>query len=775
MSYVHSVSMKKRQTITDSTKWKIWGYTLIAFSDFILLNHFVSVLYPLSTQSFICFHCCTDPDDKSVIIKCKESNYNNLDLRHRALHKCSGNSKHNTFRRLMTSTQCNSNKPDKELQADVDHPDAEICGIVYDPMDVKKPTINKWIDWLEDNWGTNDATDSDDESDSNSDSDSGTDSNSESGQSSDDDSDDDDGDDAQSQKEEPSDNHIDPQQVQQSKAPQTRQSPHSPLRRGRKRQRDNFINRDSGGSSSSSSDSSIVNRRNSNNSDRIHRNNQSNTNNISNVTTPNNKSASRKYRRKNQQHNRPDADGNWPTHDIDGKPYTKWCDICGKGFLTGHQLGGHRSVHSAKRKANQNMNSNSNHNSSSNSNHNNNSNSNSNSLNHLRDDDDELHSNELETVNLNVTTWPNMKQILIDQKDKLQERSDRLISDFDAKHQTMMMEMNQQRNAITKEIKRMVVEQQKEIQRMVTRFDEKFAAQNKKIDDRDLELRISKAIEQERAATQRLLDETKKQFVDFRIQPFVLSYGDAHDFSVSQCTGGTSNGVSNGHNGHRNGTRSATTLSYGDAHDFTVSHGHRNGYHHSNRNGTRSATTSPSRNSSNGLKRKRNAIDDSTDTENGEDTVLNGLHPSKRRGGGKRGKVEDEDDDLEILSNGVNGLSHSKSTNTNGVTRERSKSVPNGDNGLTLPNLSESFVAAQERNGDTDSVHSASQPQMSALRTPIKKKRVQPKRSCLSQFAEMNGTHSPSASKKKNGKQRYRSGTQMDIDHSVKRRRLNHV
>ena len=154
------------------------------------------------------------------MIKCKESNYKQL--RHRALHKCVDRSKHNTFHKLMTTAQCTANHPDRELQAGIDHPDAEMCGIVYDPMDQKKPTLNKWIDWLEDNWGTKDDSESDNESSSDSDSDSDL-------ESSDDDFDDndedehvgdgedveDDGDDTSSQKEEPSDittnNHSHPQ------------------------------------------------------------------------------------------------------------------------------------------------------------------------------------------------------------------------------------------------------------------------------------------------------------------------------------------------------------------------------------------------------------------------------------------------------------------------------------------------------------------------------------------------------------------------------------
>ena len=282
-------------------------------------------------------------------------------------------------------------------------------------------------------------------------------------------------------------------------------------------------------------------------------------------------------------------------------------------------------------------------------------------------------------------------------------------------------------------------------------------------------MRISKAIEQERAATQRLLDETKKQFVEFKIQPFQLTMENVHDFTVSQVP---SNGLSNGH--HRHSKHSI----------------------HSNQNGHRSPTTSPSKSRSTGLKRKRSEIADHESSEKEKvDGILNGSHPSKRRDSGKREDGEDDDDgDLEILSN---GYSHTNSkeavstntdidTNTKVTTRERSKSVPNGHSGLTLPNLSDSFVAAKKGDDDNMAVHSASQPQMSALRTPIKKKRVLPRRSCrqhgkntgqpssLSQFVEMNGTHSPSASKK-NAKQRYRSGTEMDVDHVVKRRRLNHV
>ena len=413
------------------------------------------------------------------------------------------------------------------LDADVDHPDAPICGVVYDPMDKKKGTFNKWIDWLEDNWGAKDATDSDDNSDNDSDNDSDHDSYSDSNSHSDRDSssndDDDNREDAYSANKKPSNDHF---RVRSSKLQKTgitqhsnekpMRSPRSPIQRGRKRIAKDFAD----SNPMEHSNSLVMNHR------------------------------------------------NWS----DSDPFDE-----------------------SKR--------------------------------NTTDSNDA----ELETVNLNKATWPNMRQILIDQKEKLQERADQLLSDFDAKHQTMLMELNMQRNVISKEIQRMVTEQQALMNNIIRKFDQKFAAQNKKIQHRDLELRISKVIGQERAATQRLLDETKRQFVEFKIQPFELSI-----------------------------CENVQRHSLGNADDVVVLMNDQS--KHLNRNDIRSSTISASMtNLEKGTRSEIEDVDDSLDKHS--DCVVENVkesESSRSKGRGKSEEGEDEDAALEILRRKCTNSTNSK-------------------------------------------------------------------------------------------------------------------
>ena len=446
------------------------------------------------------------------------------------------------------------------LDADVDHPDAPICGVVYDPMDKKKGTFNKWIDWLEDNWGTADATDFDDNSDDDSDNDSDHDSDSDSNSHSDRDSSsndhDDNREDAYSANKKPSNDHF---RVRSSKLQKTgitqhsnekpMRSPRSPIQRGRKRIAKDFAD----SNPMEHSNSLVMNHRN-------------------------------------------------------------WSD----------------SDHFDESKRNT----------------------------------SDSNNDELETVNLNEATWPNMKQILIDQKERLQEKADQLLSNFDAKHQMMMMEMNMQRKVISKEIQRMVTEQQALMNNIIRKFDQKFAAQNKKIEHRDLELRISKVIEQERAATKRLLDETKRQFVEFKIQPFELSI-----------------------------CENVQRHSLGNADDVVVLMNDQS--KHSNRNDTRSSTTSASM--ANLEKGTRSEIEDAHDlSDKQSDCVVanvKGSKSSRSKESGKRDEGEDEDAYLKMLKR--------KRTNSKAVATTNSSfgtKIPTKDRLVSREHLS----ASSESKYDTE-------------------------------------------------------------------------
>ena len=86
-------------------------------------------------QSFICFHCCVNKDNRTEITKCKKSCTQKL--RFRCDHICSSscNGKTNRFQKKGGLTaRCNLWKSEQPLDGKADHPSASFCGFMYDPM-----------------------------------------------------------------------------------------------------------------------------------------------------------------------------------------------------------------------------------------------------------------------------------------------------------------------------------------------------------------------------------------------------------------------------------------------------------------------------------------------------------------------------------------------------------------------------------------------------------------------------------------------------------------
>ena len=104
------------------------------------------------TLQFICFHCCTDPNDPTKIIKIEtlKQYKNNVNWSHCCRSKSSNVRRHCCFK-TMISKQCT------RLQRVQDHKQSSICGVFHirhsTDWQAYSPSFPEWVQYLERNWG----------------------------------------------------------------------------------------------------------------------------------------------------------------------------------------------------------------------------------------------------------------------------------------------------------------------------------------------------------------------------------------------------------------------------------------------------------------------------------------------------------------------------------------------------------------------------------------------------------------------------------------------